>query len=84
MKRTDLHLHDLRHSGLTRTAASGTTIAELMHRGGHSSPAAALCYQHATTHREKVLADALAKLTRTADVVPLRQTARWMRDGYVR
>lgn len=28
--RTDLHFHDLRHSGLTWAAATGATMAELM------------------------------------------------------
>ena len=55
--RTDLRLHDLRHSGLTWTASLGATAAELMHRGGHS-PAAALRYQHAPQDRDAVLADA--------------------------
>jgi integrase len=32
--RTDLHYHDLRHTGLTWAAASGASIAELMRRGG--------------------------------------------------
>lgn len=30
--RPDLHLHDLRHTGLTLAAATGATTAELMHR----------------------------------------------------
>ena len=61
--RPDLHLHDLRHSGLTWTAATGATTAELMHRAGHASPAAALRYQHATKDRDRALADALAALS---------------------
>ncbi len=69
--RADLHLHDLRHSGLTWSAATGATVAELMHRAGHASPAAALRYQHATEDRDRVLADALAALVPSADVVPL-------------
>src|ERR1019366_7613071 len=60
--RTDLHLHDLRHSGLTWAAATGATVAELMRRAGHASPAAAMRYQHATEDRDRVLADALAGL----------------------
>jgi integrase len=60
--RPDLHLHDLRHSGLTWAAASGATLADLMHRGGHASPAAALRYQHASADRDATLADALAEL----------------------
>jgi len=73
--RSDLHLHDLRHSGLTWAAATGATVAELMHRAGHASPAAALRYQHATEDRDRVLADAMAALAPTADVVPLARPA---------
>lgn len=57
-----LRLHDLRHTGLTLAAAKGATIAELMYRAGHASPAAALRYQHATKDRDRVLADALSEL----------------------
>jgi integrase len=70
--RPDLHLHDLRHSGLTWSAATGASVAELMRRGGHSSPVAALRYQHATEDQDKALADALADLT-TANVVPIKR-----------
>jgi len=54
--RPDLHFHDLRHTGLTFAAEAGATTAELMHRAGHSSSAAALRYQHATQDRDRVLA----------------------------
>lgn len=60
--RPDLFYHDLRHSGLTWSAASGASIAELMRRGGHANPTAALRYQHATEHRDRAIADALADL----------------------
>jgi integrase len=60
--RPDLHYHDLRHSGLTWSAASGASVAELMRRGGHANPTAALRYQHATEDRDRVIADALAEL----------------------
>ncbi|HEX6394373.1 MAG TPA: site-specific integrase [Acidimicrobiales bacterium] len=60
--RPDLYYHDLRHSGLTWSAASGASVAELMRRGGHSHPAAALRYQHATEDRDRAIADALAQL----------------------
>ena len=33
-----------------------------MRRGGHSHPAAALRYQHATEDRDRAIADALAQL----------------------
>jgi integrase len=74
--RTDLHLHDLRHTGLTLAAATGATTAELMRRAGHSSAAAALRYQHASDDRDQVLADALAGLAASADVVPLADISR--------
>jgi len=51
--RPELRLHDLRHSGLTWAAATGASIAELMRRAGHPSPAAALRYQHATDDRDR-------------------------------
>ena len=60
--RDDLHLHDLRHTGLTLAAATGATTVELMHRAGHSSSVAAMRYQHATKDRDRVLADALGAL----------------------
>jgi len=62
--RPDLRLHDLRHTGLTLAAATGATVAELMHRAGHSSPAAALRYQHATIDRDRDLAASLGKLAK--------------------
>jgi integrase len=74
--RTDLHLHDLRHSGLTLAAAAGATTAELMHRAGHASPNAALRYQHATKDRDRVLAEALAELATPAKVVPIKAASK--------
>lgn len=60
--RNDLRLHDLRHTGLTWSAATGATLAELMHRAGHKSSVAAQRYQHATEDRDRALAHALAEL----------------------
>ncbi len=60
--RPDLRLHDLRHTGLTLAAATGATTAELMHRAGHGTSAAALRYQHATKDRDRVVANALGEL----------------------
>ena len=60
--RPDLFYHDLRHSGLTWSAASGASVAELMRRGGHANPTAALRYQHATENRDRAIAEALAEL----------------------
>jgi hypothetical protein len=56
----------------SRTGDSkGSTAARP--RMGHSSPRAALIYQHATEDRDRVIADALADLVTPAQVVPLRQ-----------
>jgi integrase len=62
--RPDLVPHDLRHTGLTLFGALGATTAELMHRGGHSTPDASLRYQHATESRDRLLADAASALAR--------------------
>jgi len=72
--RPDLHLHDLRHSGLTWAAATGASVAELMRRGGHATPGAALRYQHATEDRDAAMAAALAAMDRKAPVVSLDGT----------
>lgn len=54
--------HDLRHSGAVMAAQTGATLAELMARLGHSTPQAAMRYQHAAQGRDKVIAEALSKL----------------------
>lgn len=60
--RDDLRFHDLRHSGLTWSAATGASVAELMRRASHASQAAALRYQHATDERDRAIAQALSRL----------------------
>lgn len=60
--RPDLRLHDLRHTGATWAAQTGATLAELMARVGHSTPAAALRYQHAAQGRDAAIAAAMSKL----------------------
>ena len=69
--RPDLRFHDLRHTGATLAAATGATLADLMQRLGHSTPAAALRYQHAAADRDRAIAEALSGFA-TANVVPLR------------
>jgi integrase len=54
--------HELRHTGATLAAATGATTKELMRRLGHSSPAAALLYQHAADDRDAAIARALDDL----------------------
>jgi integrase len=63
--RPDLRFHDLRHSGAVLAAQSGATLAELMARLGHSSPAAAMRYQHAAAGRDRAIAEALSRLAGT-------------------
>lgn len=60
--RPDLRFHDLRHTGAVLAAATGATLAELMARLGHSTPSAAMRYQHAAQDRDKAIAKALSKL----------------------
>jgi integrase len=63
--RPDLRFHDLRHTGGTLTAAVGGTLAEVMARLGHSTPAAALRYLHVAAGRDREIAAALSKLADT-------------------
>jgi integrase len=51
-----LHFHDLRHLAGTLAAATGASTRELMARLGHSTPRAALIYQHATAERDHQIA----------------------------
>lgn len=60
--RPDLRFHDLRHSGAVLAALTGATLAELMARLGHSTPQAAMRYQHAAHGRDKQIAAALSKI----------------------
>jgi integrase len=60
--RDDLRWHDLRHSGAVLAAATGASLAELMSRLGHSTPTAALRYQHAAKGRDREIAALLSKL----------------------
>lgn len=60
--REDLRWHDLRHSGAVLAAATGATLAELMARLGHSTPQAAMRYQHAAAGRDRQIAALLSKI----------------------
>jgi len=59
--RDDLRWHDLRHTGAVYAALEGATLPELMGRLGHSSPAAAMRYQHVAKGRDAELARKLSK-----------------------
>ena len=60
--RPDLRWHDLRHSGAVLAAATGASLAELMARLGHSTPQAAMRYQHAAQGRDREIAALLSKV----------------------
>jgi len=60
--RPDLRFHDCRHTGSVLAASTGATLAELMGRLGHSTPAAAMRYQHAAAGRDREIAALLSKL----------------------
>ena len=51
-------------AGVTKVlaASTGATIAELMARLGHSTPAAAMRYQHAAQGRDQAIAELLSKI----------------------
>lgn len=66
--RPDLRFHDLRHTGAVLAASTGATLAELMARLGHSTPAAALRYQHAADGRDAIIAAKLSELAGAAAV----------------
>ncbi len=59
--RPDLRFHDLRHTGAVLAAQEGATLAELQARLGHTTPAAAMIYQHAASERDKQLAERLSR-----------------------
>ncbi|MDH6132954.1 integrase [Kitasatospora sp. MAA4] len=55
----DFRFYDLRHTGNTLAATTGASLKELMARMGHASVRAALIYQHATSERDKKIADGM-------------------------
>ncbi|MFI5064514.1 MAG: tyrosine-type recombinase/integrase [Streptosporangiales bacterium] len=61
---TGFHFHDLRHTGNTLAGAAGASLRELMERMGHSTTRAALIYQHRTSERDKLIADAMGQLAK--------------------
>lgn len=68
---TGFTFHDLRHTGQTLAAATGATLADLMLRLGHASPAAANRYLHAVAGRDREVASALSDLARHGDAAKL-------------
>ena len=64
--REDLRWHDLRHTGAVLAAQTGATLAELMGRLGHTTPGAAMRYQHAAADRDAEIARRLSELVNDA------------------
>jgi integrase len=60
--RPDLRFHDLRHTAGSNATRVGANLAEVMALLGHSTPAAALRYQHVTEGRPAEIAAALSAL----------------------
>lgn len=60
--RDDLRFHDMRHTGAVLSAQTGATVAELMHRLGHTTAGAAMRYQHAAAERDHEIARRLSAL----------------------
>lgn len=56
----NLRFHALRHTGATMAAQSGATLKGLMDRLGHTTPEAALVYQHAAADRDQFIAERLS------------------------
>lgn len=65
--REDLRWHDLRHTGAVLAAQTGATLAELMGRLGHSTPGAAMRYQHAAADRDTEIAKRLSALVQPSE-----------------
>jgi integrase len=66
-----VRIHDLRHHALTIVARNpNVTLKQLMAFAGHSSPVAALRYQHATTERGRAIASYLDDVVSAAKSPP--------------
>ncbi|MCL1800717.1 MAG: site-specific integrase [Promicromonosporaceae bacterium] len=65
--RPDLRFHDLRHTGATLATMAGAGIKDVMRRLGHTTPRAALIYQHTTDDTDRLVA---AKLEALANGAP--------------
>ncbi|MBI4899078.1 MAG: tyrosine-type recombinase/integrase [Actinobacteria bacterium] len=61
-RRGDLKFHHLRHTGAVLAAPSGATLADLMGRLGHRSPAMAMIYQHTAADRDRLISDRLSQI----------------------
>jgi hypothetical protein len=75
---TEIHFHDLRHTGNTLAGEAGASLRELMDRMGHSTTRAALIYQHRTSLRDRMIAD---EISRRAEAERTRSGAQRARDN---
>jgi integrase len=76
--RAGIRWHDLRHAGATIAAQAGATLAELQHRMGHSTIAAAMVYQHSSDDADAALAARMAdraSALASSNVLPLARRA---------
>ena len=62
--RPDATPHLLRHTGASLATEAGATIPAVMQRLGHSTPAAAMVYQHALDDADKRVAGNLSKMVK--------------------
>lgn len=74
--RPAVRFHDLRHLSATLAATTGATTRELMARMGHSSPRAALIYQHAAADRDRAVAEAMSTLAPPQDAAATSRSRR--------
>lgn len=65
--RDDLPFHGSRHTGATLAAQTGATLKELMNRLGHTTPGAAMRYQHAAEERDKEIARRLSEMAEAGE-----------------
>ncbi|WP_407703345.1 tyrosine-type recombinase/integrase [Tessaracoccus antarcticus] len=65
--RSDLRLHDLRHTGAVFAAQAGATTRELMDRLGHSTAEMAMRYQHVADGRQVEIARRLSQFAAHID-----------------
>ena len=70
----EARFHDLRHAGGTlaaqMAARTGGTLRDVMVRLGHSSPSAALRYQHAAAERDRAIAEGMDGLLAQVSTEP--------------
>lgn len=75
--RTDVRVHDLRHTGMTLAAQAGASLPELKHRLGQSTTAAAAGYLHSTQDHGRRVAQRMSELADTQEnVTPIRRAVK--------